>query len=102
MHSVIDNGNGVKTHIALQDGNLITGTSQDCTSIMERVKALRNEGYHGSKDMRHAGSAPFVVVEEYCNKKGITFREFCNEESHRVAFLNSPEYAACRIWEGKV
>lgn len=102
MHSVIDNGNGVKTHIALQDGALITGTSQDCTAIVDHVKALRNEGYHGSKDMRLAASVPFVVVEKYCNDKGITFREFSQDESHKVAFLNDPNYRNLRVWEGKV
>lgn len=102
MHSVIDNGNGVKTHIALQDGALITGTSQDCTPILERTTALRNEGFHGSKDMRLAASVPFVVVEKYCNDKGITFREFSQSEVHKVAFLNDPDYRNLRVWEGKV
>ena len=102
MHSVIDNGNGVKTHIALQDGALITGTSQDCTSIVERVKAMRNEGFHGSSDMRLAASVPFVVVEKYCNDKGITFQEFSQNHVHKIAFLNDPDYRALRIWEGKV
>lgn len=102
MHSVIDNGNGVKTHIALQDGALITGTSQDCDPILERVKALRNEGFHGSKDMRLAASVPFVVVEKYCNDKGITFQEFSQNEVHKIAFLNNPDYRNLRVWEGRV
>lgn len=102
MHSVIDNGNGVKTHIALQDGALITGTTQDCSPILDHVKALRNEGYHGTKDMRLAARVPFVVVEKYCNDKGITFQEFSQNAVHKVAFLNSPDYSALRVWEGTV
>ena len=102
MHSVIDNGNGVKTHIALQDGALITGTSQDCSPIVEHAKALRNEGFHGSSDMRLAARVPLVIVEKYCNDKGITFQEFSQGQAHKVAFLHSPDYKAFRIWEGKL
>jgi hypothetical protein len=95
--------NGVSTIIHLDgDGNLTTGTEQDCTPIIDGNKELRAAGLTGTSEMRHAGRAPFVVVEKFCNERGITFKEFCNEEHHKVAFLNSPDYAACRIWEGVV
>lgn len=95
--------NGVTTVVHLDgDGNLVTGTEQDCTPIIEENKRLVAHGAFGSSDMRHAGRAPFVVVEKFCNERGITFQDFCNEVSHKIAFLNSPDYAACRIWQGKV
>ena len=102
MKSVVDHGNGVKSIIALQDGALITGTTQDCTAIVDHVKALRNEGFHGSSEMRLAASVPFVVVEKYCNDKGITFRDFSMSEAHKVSFLNDPDYRNLRVWEGRV
>ena len=101
MRSVIDNGNGVNTVIALEDGNLITGSVQDCTAIVDNATAMRNEGFHGSSEMRLAARVPFVVVEKYCNDKGITFKEFSNQESHKIAFLNDPDYRNLRVWEGR-
>lgn len=102
MKSVIDNGNGVKTVIALEDGALVTGTVQDCTAIIDNAKAMHNEGHHGSSDMRLAARVPFVVVEKYCNDKGITFQEFSQQEMHKVAFLNDPDYRSLRVWGGRV
>lgn len=102
MHTVVDNGNGVKTHVALQDGSLVTGTSQDCTPILEDNAKLRSHGLTGSSEMRLAARVPFVVVEKYCNDKGITFREFSNSEAHKVSFLNDPDYKLLRVWEGRV
>lgn len=102
MKTVIDNGNGVTTTIAMQDGALITGTTQNCDAILDHVAALRNEGFHGSKDMRLAARVPAVVVEQYCNNKGITFREFSQSETHKIAFLNDPDYSALRVWGGRV
>lgn len=102
MQTVIDNGNGVKTTVALEDGNLITGTTQDCDPYLERAAYLRREGLTGSADMRLAASVPFAVVEKYINEKGITFQEFSNSEAHKVAFLNNPDYRNLRVWGGRV
>ena len=102
MHTVVNNGNGVSTHIALQDGSLVTGTSQDCSPILEDNAKMRAHGFTGSSEMRLAARVPMVVVEKYCNDKGISFREFSNTEHHKVAFLNDPDYKLLRIWEGHV
>jgi len=102
MHSVINNGDGTKTTVAIQDGNLITGTTQDCDPYLDRAADLRREGATGSKDMRLAASVPFVVIEQYCNKLGITFQDFSNSEAHKISFLNSADYKHFRVWEGRV
>jgi hypothetical protein len=102
MKSVINNGDGTSTTIALEDGNLITGTTQDCDPILDHVAHLRREGLTGSSDMRLAASVPYAVVEKYCNDSGITFREFSGSETHKIAFLNNPDYRALRVWEGRV
>ena len=57
---------GVSTSIKLNnDGSLTTGTTQDCTAILEHAKARNKAGLTGSGDMRLAASIPFVVVEKY-------------------------------------
>lgn len=100
MKTVIDNGNGTKTVVALQDGALVTGTVQDCTPVAERAKALHNIGFTGSKDMKLAASIPFVVIEKYCNDHGITYEQYSQDKTHWKRLLTDPANAAFRIWKG--
>lgn len=92
----------VKTVVAVEDGNLITGTVQDCTPYAERTKSLHNGGFHGTKELKHAATLPMVLVEKYCNDKGITFREFMNGREHIRAMCNDPALKAFRVWPGRV
>lgn len=102
MRSVIDQGGGLSTVVALEDGNLITGSVQDCTPFVERTKALHREGIHGSSDFKHAASFPPVLVEKYCNINGISFGEFLKNPVHCKAMLNDPALKDFRVWGGKV
>lgn len=102
MRTVINNGNGTQTVVALQDGNLITGTSQDCTAIAEYAKARHKAGLVGSSEMRLAASVPFVIVEKYCNDNRITMAEFKQSQEHKKRLLSAPENADFRIWKGKL
>lgn len=102
MQSVIEHYGGVKTVLALEDGALHAGTVQDCSAIAEYTKARQNEGLTGSSEMRLAASMPLVMVEKYCNDRGITFHEFSGSESHKKALLNDPALAHFRIWNGRL
>lgn len=92
----------VQTRIVEQEGRMFVGRTQDCTPIAEQAKALHNAGLHGSADVKHAASIPFVIVEKYCNDKGITFEEFMNGDKHIRAVLNDPSNDMFRIWKGAV
>lgn len=102
MKTVIQNGNGTQTVVALQDGALVTGTIQDCTAIAEHTKALHNSGYTGSSDMKLAASLPFVIVEKYCNDNGVTMHELNSSQEHKRRMLNDPANAHFRVWKGRV
>lgn len=102
MKTVIQNSNGTQTFIGLQDGALITGTSQDCTPIAEYAKARHNAGLVGSSEMRLAASIPLVIVEKYCNDNNITMAEFKQSQEHKKRLLNAPENADFRIWKGRI
>jgi hypothetical protein len=101
MKTVIDHGGGLQSVIATEGGNLITGTVQDCDPILDDATARRNEGAHGSYDMRHAARFPAQAVEAYCNSKGIDFAAFMSDKSHIRAMLADPALAGFRIWDGK-
>lgn len=92
----------MKTSLKEEEGRLIIGLSQDCTPIAEHAKALQNAGIHGTSEMRHAARIPQVIVEKYCNDRGITFREFMNDQTHVRRILNDPDNAMFRVWKGRV
>lgn len=102
MRHVIDGLGGVKTVIALEDGNLHTGMVQDSTAIAENAKALHNAGAFGSDDMRHVARIPMVEIERYCNENGVSFQEFCASEEHKNRLIQIPDLAHFRIWAGRL
>lgn len=103
MRTVIDQGNGVKTLVQLNgDGSLTTGTMQDCESILERSKALHNEGMHGSKDMRLAASIPVVVIEKWCNDNGIAYADLGRSPDLKRRMLSDPALSSFRVWKGRI
>jgi len=94
------NGDGTVTTVAVEDGNLVTGTTQDCVPIVERTKALHNIGYAGYSDMKLAASIPFVMVEKYINDNRITYQEFANSPEHKKRLITDPALAHFRVWNG--
>jgi hypothetical protein len=92
----------VQTSYKLEEDQIIVTRSQDVGAIVERAKALSNEGYHGRADARVVASIPPVVIEHYCNLKGVTFHQWCTDPGIRKAFLNDPDYADLRIWKGRI
>jgi hypothetical protein len=102
VKTVIQESTGLQTVVALEDGNLITGTVQDCDPILERAKAMHNAGQHGSSDMRLAASVPFVMVEKYLNDNNISMQELGRNQEHQKRLLNDPALAYFRIWAGRV
>lgn len=102
MRTDIVNAPGVVTTVALEDGALVTGTTQDCTPYAERAQALHNAGLTGSSEMRHAASIPFVLVERYLNAHNISLGELGRSQEHQRRLLNDPALAHFRIWKGRV
>lgn len=90
------------TKIAMQEGGMVIGRSQDCTPIAEYAKRRHIEGQHGNKEMKFAASIPYVICEKYCNDNGIEFSEFMGNPAHMRAVLNDPALAHFRIWPGRI
>jgi hypothetical protein len=102
VKTVINHGDGTQSVVALEDGNLVTGTVQDCTPIREYAQALHKEGHHGSSDFKHAAKLPREAVEAYCNIHRITFEEFMQDRKHIKAMCNDSDLRDFRIWPGRV
>lgn len=90
------------TKIVVEGDKMHVGRFQDCTPIAEYAKAMHREGYHGSNEMKFAGTIPYVFIEKYCNDKGVAFHEFMSNKEHIRAVLNDPALADFRIWKGRL
>lgn len=89
------------THIRTEGDTLVIRRSQDCTAVLESCTARRNEGIHGSAELKHAATFPPVIVELYLTQKGISFNEFVTNPEHGRAMLNDPALSGFRIWQGR-
>lgn len=70
--------------------------------ILEFCKAQHNAGFHGSSEMRHVAEVPYIVVEQYCAKNGITMHEFVCNPQHQRRLLEDPNNSLFRIWKGRL
>lgn len=92
----------VATILHEHDGDLTFERVQDVEPILDLTHDLRAAGRVGSGEFRHAASLPMVLVEAYCNDKGIEFHEFMADPKHVNAMLNDPALRPFRVWEGRV
>lgn len=84
------------------DEAIIVANTQDVEPILHQCKALHNSGMVGDNEMYHAASLPLVLVENYCNQKGITFQEWMRDEAHIKSMLNDPDLKGFRVWQGAI
>lgn len=84
-----------------EEGAVIV-SEQYVGDIRDACVAMHNEGLHGSKDMRLAGSIPTAIVDHYCQVHQITLREFFNDGAHWRRLLYSPEFADFRVHPGRL
>ena len=88
--------------IQVNNGIVQVASSQDVEAVLDEAKARHNAGLHGSNEMRHAAQLPYIIIEAYCNDKGITFDEWMANSAHVNAMLNDPSLSHFRVWKGRV
>ena len=92
----------MQTRIHVKDGQMVVASTQDCTAIAERCKAMHNAGDHGTSEMKYAGSIPDVFVNKYLTDNNVTFAQFIKEPEHVKRVLNDPAMAHFRVWKGQL
>lgn len=105
MKGVIDGLGGMQTVVHSHNdnsGDITFETRQDVQPILENAKAMHNEGFHGSSEMKLAARLPMAAIDRYCAQHGISFREWSVDKKHIRAMLNDPDLKGFRIWPGKV
>lgn len=92
----------VNTRFHLVDDTMTVQRTQDCTPIAEYAMAQSAAGFTGSSEMKHAARIPMVIVEKYCNERGITYSDFMRDPAHIKRITEDPDNAAFRIWKGRL
>lgn len=92
---IIDLGDGRQATVHAVDASEVQAIRDNCA-------ALRGVGHVGSKDMKLAASVSGWIILDWCNKKGVSWGRFMRESDLRVLFLDDPDNADFRIWEGKI
>lgn len=88
--------------LAIQDDQLVSYVEQDTAPILDLAHDLRTQGKTGSSEFRHAATLPMVLIEIYCQEKGITFQEWIQNPIHAKTMVNDPALGKLRIWKGRV
>ena len=84
------------------EDRVVVRLTDDVEPLLEYTKAMHNEGLHGSSDMKLAGSIPNILIEDYCNRMGITYEEWSQNPEHIRRVVNDPALSHFRIWKGRV
>lgn len=90
-----------RLHDGEKPGTVVIERVQDCTPIAEHTTRLRNEGKTGTSEMKLAASLPMVLIERYCNERGIAFSDWMKDPAHAKAMLADPALSAFRVWGGR-
>jgi len=85
-----------------QDDKLVVAHTEDFTGLIDLNTAMRNEGMHGTKDMRLVAQIPGILIEQYCQLNNVSWAEFFADPKHIKRMLNDPDLAAFRVAPGKV
>lgn len=90
-------------HTSGNEGNVTIERRQDCQPIIDDVARIRQvtNGKSISGDLVHVGRIPAIVIEKYCQLKGISFHDFLVDDTHVTALMNDADYKHLRIWEGR-
>jgi hypothetical protein len=75
-----------------QDGKCVIETVSNVTAVLERAKALHNEGFTrtGMGDS-HTASIPITVLDAWARRIGKTFADVMNDDALMTRFLRDPD-----------
>lgn len=91
------NSDGVKrTSIVDPDrpNQLRVYTEVECDAILKGIKGLREEGHKPGSANRHVARVPLTVYEQSIHEQW--------DEDRWKKWLNDPDNAAFRVWQGRV
>lgn len=80
----------------------VHGVSGDDLDTLITHNREASYAHKSGGDMKHAARVDGAVIIDWCNKRGITFQRFMNDQKLIKQFLDDPALAPFRIWKGRV
>lgn len=60
------------------------------------------DAHRSGGDWKHAATVDTTVIIDWCNKRGVTFHRFMNDQDLQGKFLDDPANACFRVWKGRI
>lgn len=79
-----------------------TADKGDLDILAKHCSDLRAIGAGNGKDEKLAMSCDGFTIQAWCDKKGVTWRNFFNNPELQNRFIEDPDNAAFRVWQGKL
>jgi len=77
----------------------ISGSDLDTLATYAREKG---DAHKSGGDMKHAMTVDQAVMIDWCNKRGVEFKELMRDQDLLTRFLNDPDNGVFRVWKGRV
>lgn len=87
---------------ATKEAHIHAVDKSDLDTIAKHCADLRAIGATGTKDEKHAMTCDGFTIMAWCNAKGIAWKEFWRDRKIQTRFLDDPDNAAFRVWQGRV
>lgn len=75
---------------------------RDLDIIKEHCAASRSAGLGNGKDDKLAMTCDGFTIWTWCVNKGVSWKEFWRDQKVQTRFLNDPDNAAFRVWQGRL
>ena len=105
MNKIVVNDSAVEQTVYATDemtGDVTVERRFDIAPVLQNIKDLKSISDGKGQNFWHIGKVPLGVIEEYCNKRGITYGEFLKNKDIARQFLTDPDYSHFRIYEGNI
>lgn len=90
-----------KIEVHSTDEGFVVERTQRFDGLVDTCKALHNEGFHGTSDMRPLIHLPGVLIDAWCTKRGVSFDLFMRDQRLQSEMINDPDLSVFRIWKGR-
>lgn len=77
-------------------------SASDEKGIRDACVIRHNAGEFGSKEMRYYGEVTPLMLQTYCDKRGVTWDQAMQNPEHFRRILNDPENSDMRVWKGRI
>lgn len=74
----------------------------DALGVADACKFLQSNNLTGDKEMQHLAEFPGILIQQYCDQKGITWAEWFQNPVHARIMLNDPDLAHFRVKRSRV